>query len=57
MKINYLRPFNISGNTSNRNLLIGEINYQIQINKQNNTKKFSFGDLGVLRLLEHSRIC
>ena len=49
MKINYLRPFNISGNTSNRNLLIGEINYQIQINKQNNTKKFSFGDLGGFR--------
>ena len=33
MKINYLRPFNISIKTSNRNLLIGEINYQIQINK------------------------
>jgi len=46
MKINYLRPFNISGYSKNRNLLIGEIYHQIEKNKKNNSKHFSFGNLG-----------
>jgi len=49
MKINYLRPFNIAGHTLNRNLLIGEINFQLQQNKESNSKKFNFGDLSGYR--------